>query len=149
MAEKLHFELVSPEKLLKSADVDMVVVPGTEGDFGVLPKHAPLVSTLRTGIIEVHNNSEAEKLLVVGGFAEVNSAGLTILAELATPINEVDKAGYEADLTVLDLNSTDLIRHRMQNFDSIADTLFAQIVLADDRAIRATYANGAKVYKRD
>ena len=67
MAEKLHFELVSPEKLLKSADVDMVVVPGTEGDFGVLPKHAPLVSTLRTGIIEVHNDSEAEKLLVVGG----------------------------------------------------------------------------------
>ncbi len=57
--------------------------------------------------------------------------------------------GYEADLTVLDLNSTDLIHHRMQNVDSLADTLFAQIVLADDRAIRATYANGAEVYKRN
>jgi F-type H+-transporting ATPase subunit epsilon len=98
MADKLHFELVSPAKLLKSADVDMVVVPGTEGDFGVLPAHAPVVSTLRTGVIEVHDCGEPEKLLVVGGFAEVNSAGLTILAELATPINEVDKAGYEAEL---------------------------------------------------
>ena len=98
MADKLHFELVSPAKLLKSVDVDMVVVPGTEGDFGVLPAHAPVVSTLRTGVIEVHDGGEPEKLLVVGGFAEVNSAGLTILAELATPINEVDKAGYEAEL---------------------------------------------------
>ena len=98
MADKLHFEMVSPAKLLKSADVDMVVVPGTEGDFGVLPAHAPVVSTLRTGVIEVHDGGEPEKLLVVGGFAEVNSAGLTILAELATPINEVDKAGYEAEL---------------------------------------------------
>ncbi len=98
MADKLHFELVSPARLLMSADVDMVIVPGTEGDFGVLPLHAPVVSTLRTGIIEVHNGSDAEKLLVVGGFAEVNSEGLTILAELAKPLSEVDKAAYEAEL---------------------------------------------------
>lgn len=98
MADKLHFELVSPEKLLKSADVDMVVVPGTEGDFGVLPMHAPVVSTLRTGIIEVHNDSDQEKLLVVGGFAEVNSEGLTILAEQATALKDVDRAAYEAEL---------------------------------------------------
>lgn len=98
MADKLHFELVSPEKLLKSADVDMVVVPGTEGDFGVLPLHAPVVSTLRTGIIEVHNDSDQEKILVVGGFAEVNSEGLTILAEQATTLSDVDRAAYEAEL---------------------------------------------------
>jgi len=98
MADKLHFELVSPAKLLMSADVDMVVVPGTEGDFGVLPLHAPVVSTLRTGIIEVHNGAEAEKLLVVGGFAEVNSEGLTILAESAKPLSEVDKTTYQAEL---------------------------------------------------
>ena len=102
MAEKLHFELVSPEKLLKSADVDMVVVPGTEGDFGVLPKHAPLVSTLRTGIIEVHNDSEAEKLLVVGGFAEVNSEGLIILAEIVRPLAEVDRETYLSELKDLE-----------------------------------------------
>jgi F-type H+-transporting ATPase subunit epsilon len=98
MSDKLHFELVSPERLLKSADVDMVVVPGTEGDFGVLPLHAPVVSTLRTGIVEVHDEVSVEKLLVVGGFAEVNQSGLTILAEVATPLNEVDKAGYEEEL---------------------------------------------------
>jgi F-type H+-transporting ATPase subunit epsilon len=99
MADKLHFELVCPEKLLMSTDVDMVVVPGTEGDFGVLPQHAPVVSTLRTGIIEVHNGAgDAEKLLVVGGFAEVNPQGLTILAEFAKPLSEVDKTSYEAEL---------------------------------------------------
>lgn len=99
MADKLHFELVSPEKLLKSADVEMVVVPGTEGDFGVLPRHAPVVSTLRVGIIEVHDGTEAhERLLVVGGFAEVNADGLTILAESAMPLSEVDKSDYVAEL---------------------------------------------------
>ena len=107
MADKLHFELVSPAKLLKSADVDMVVVPGTEGDFGVLPAHAPVVSTLRTGVIEVHDGDEPEKLLVVGGFAEVNAAGLTILAELATPLNEIDKAGYEEELKNLSVDLQD------------------------------------------
>ena len=102
MADKLHFELVSPAKLLKSEDVDMVVVPGTEGDFGVLPLHAPVVSTLRTGIIEVHNDNATEKLIVVGGFAEVNAEGLTILAEIAKPLSEVDRAAYEAELKDLE-----------------------------------------------
>lgn len=102
MADKLHFELVSPAKLLKSTDVDMVVVPGTEGDFGVLPMHAPVVSTLRTGIIEVHDDNNTERLLVVGGFAEVNAEGLTILAELAKPLSEVDRAAYEAELKNLE-----------------------------------------------
>lgn len=102
MADKLHFELVSPAKLLKSEDVDMVVVPGTEGDFGVLPLHAPVVSTLRTGIIEVHNESGIEKLIVVGGFAEVNAEGLTILAEIAKPLSEVDRTAYEAELKDLE-----------------------------------------------
>lgn len=102
MADKLHFELVSPAKLLKSADVDMVVVPGAEGDFGVLPQHAPVVSTLRTGIIEVHDGGDAEKLLVVGGFAEVNAEGLTVLAELARPLSDVDKSSYEAELKNLE-----------------------------------------------
>jgi F-type H+-transporting ATPase subunit epsilon len=128
MADKLHFELVSPAKLLKSADADMVVVPGTEGDFGVLPAHAPVVSTLRTGVIEVHDGDEPEKLLVVGGFAEVNAAGLTILAELATPLNEVDKAGYEEELKNLseDLQDAkvDEVRARAQKArDKVATIL--------------------------
>ncbi|MBL4893591.1 MAG: F0F1 ATP synthase subunit epsilon [Emcibacter sp.] len=98
MAEKLHFELVSPEKLLMSTDVDMVVVPGVEGDFGVLINHAPVVSTLRTGILEVHNGDTPERLLVRGGFAEVNPEGLTVLAEEALPLADVDRATLEAEL---------------------------------------------------
>jgi len=81
----LHFELVTPEKLLRSEDVQMVVVPGTEGDFGVMEGHAPYMSTLRDGEIAIYRNfpGEPEKLSVQGGFAEVNEKGLTVLAENA------------------------------------------------------------------
>ncbi|MCF6215356.1 MAG: F0F1 ATP synthase subunit epsilon [Emcibacter sp.] len=98
MADKLHFELVSPERLLMSTDVDMVVVPGVEGDFGVLINHAPVVSTLRTGILEVHNGDTPELLLVRGGFAEVNPEGLTVLAEEAMLLSDVDRPALEAEL---------------------------------------------------
>ncbi len=93
MADVLHFELVSPEKLLRSGDVYMVVVPGTEGDFGVLPGHAPLVSTIRPGAIQVFPtsmNDLPERIFIDGGFAEVGPNGLTILAESATPVGEID-----------------------------------------------------------
>ncbi len=98
MAEKLHFELVSPEKLLMSSDVDMVVVPGVEGDFGVLINHAPVVSTLRVGILEVHSGDAPDRILVRGGFAEVNPQGLTVLAEEAMPLSEVNREALEAQL---------------------------------------------------
>ncbi|MEM8695034.1 MAG: ATP synthase F1 subunit epsilon [Pseudomonadota bacterium] len=79
----LNFELVTPEKLLRSEEVHMVVVPGTEGDFGVLERHAPVMSTIRDGAIRIFKSagSEAETIKVEGGFAEVNDKGLTILAE--------------------------------------------------------------------
>lgn len=81
----LHFELVTPEKLVRSEDVYMVTVPGTEGDFGVLQGHAPLVSTLRDGALSVYPTQGSEPMLipVEGGFAEVNERGLTVLAERA------------------------------------------------------------------
>jgi F-type H+-transporting ATPase subunit epsilon len=82
----LHFELVTPEKLLRSEDVHMVVVPGTEGDFGVLEGHAPFMSTIRDGNIEIYRtaaNQSPELIHVEGGFAEVNEKGLTVLAEKA------------------------------------------------------------------
>ncbi len=82
----LHFELVTPEKLLRSEDVHMVVVPGTEGDFGVLEGHAPFMSTIRDGNIEIYktaSNQSPELIRVEGGFAEVNEKGLTVLAEKA------------------------------------------------------------------
>lgn len=82
----LHFELVTPEKLVRSEDVYMVVVPGAEGDFGVLEGHAPFMSTVRDGAIHVYataSTSEPETVSVFGGFAEVNEKGLTVLAERA------------------------------------------------------------------
>ncbi|HZG07867.1 MAG TPA: ATP synthase F1 subunit epsilon [Allosphingosinicella sp.] len=82
----LHFELVTPERLIRSEEVTMVVVPGTEGDFGVLAGHAPFMSTLRNGDIAIYRggmNVEPERIPVEGGFAEVSARGLTILAERA------------------------------------------------------------------
>ena len=81
----LHFELVTPERLVRSEDAYMVVVPGTEGDFGVLAGHAPVVSTIRDGELAVYRTqgAEPERIAIVGGFAEVNDKGLTVLAEKA------------------------------------------------------------------
>ena len=79
----LHFELVTPEKLVRSAEVYQVVVPGTEGDFGVLEGHAPFMSTIRDGAVQVYRTegSQPEEIQVRGGFAEVGENGLTVLAE--------------------------------------------------------------------
>jgi F-type H+-transporting ATPase subunit epsilon len=79
----LHFELVTPERLVRSEDVHMVVVPGTEGDFGVLAGHAPVMSTIRNGELAVYRSADAEpeRIAIEGGFAEVNERGLTVLAE--------------------------------------------------------------------
>jgi F-type H+-transporting ATPase subunit epsilon len=81
----LHFELVTPEKLLRSVDVQMVVVPGTEGDFGVMEGHGPYMSTLRDGELAIYRTfpGEPERIALSGGFAEVSEKGLTVLAESA------------------------------------------------------------------
>ncbi len=86
-----RFELVSPEKLLFSGDVDQVDVPGAEGDFGVLANHAPIVTTLRPGILTMHSGGNAQKIVVLGGFAEVSEAGLTILADMAESAEDIDR----------------------------------------------------------
>jgi F-type H+-transporting ATPase subunit epsilon len=87
-----HFDLVSPEKLLFSGDVTQVDLPGTEGDMGVLAQHAPLVTALRPGILVIHGDSGALRVVVNGGFAEVGPAGLTVLADLAVPVDDFDVA---------------------------------------------------------
>ncbi|MPZ09120.1 MAG: F0F1 ATP synthase subunit epsilon [Kiloniellaceae bacterium] len=101
MAEgKVSFELVSPERLLLSEEVDMVEVPGEEGDFGVLARHAPLISTLRPGVIKVHDGgSVTQRIFVAGGFAEVTPTRCTVLAEEALPIGEIDRAAAEQRLS--------------------------------------------------
>jgi F-type H+-transporting ATPase subunit epsilon len=94
MADKLHFSLVSPARELMSEDVDMVVVPGTEGDFGVLAQHAPVIATLRPGFLTVHNGTEApQKVFVDKGFAEVTPTSLSILTEEAIPATELKGNG--------------------------------------------------------
>jgi F-type H+-transporting ATPase subunit epsilon len=85
------FDLVSPEKLLFSGEVDQVDVPGAEGDFGVLAGHAPLVTTLRPGILTVFAGGSEQKIVVLGGFAEVSAQGLTVLAEVAESVQDVDR----------------------------------------------------------
>jgi F-type H+-transporting ATPase subunit epsilon len=86
----LHFELVSPAKLLFSGDVASVQIPGTDGDMTILPGHAPVLSTLRPGVVTVEKESGApEKTFVRGGFAEVNAQGLTLLAETAIPLSDL------------------------------------------------------------
>ncbi|MGE5165478.1 MAG: F0F1 ATP synthase subunit epsilon [Sphingobacteriales bacterium] len=86
-----HFELVSPEKLLFSGEVEQVDVPGAEGDFGVLAEHAPMVTTLRPGILTVHGTGGAQKIVVLGGFAEVSAEGLTVLADVAEAVEDIDR----------------------------------------------------------
>ena len=96
MADKFPFELVSPERLLLSVDAEMVTVPGSEGDFGVLAGHAPLISSLRPGVIEIDGADDAEdRIYVGGGFAEIVGGRLTVLAEEAVPVSQLDRAALE------------------------------------------------------
>src|SRR5271154_309287 len=103
MADKVQFELVSPEKLLISREVGMVVVPGTEGDFGVLPEHAPLISTVRPGIIDVYDDGAtiSDRIFVSGGFAEVTGERCTVLADEAVPVKDIKPAEVETALADL------------------------------------------------
>jgi F-type H+-transporting ATPase subunit epsilon len=89
-----HFDLVSPEKIAFSGEVDQVDIPGTEGDFGVLANHAPVVATIRPGIMTVTAGGKQEKIVVLGGIAEVSASGLTVLADVATSVDEIDRAAF-------------------------------------------------------
>ena len=101
MAEdKVEFELVSPEKLLLSRKVDMVVVPGAEGDMGVLPQHSPAITTVRPGTIVVYEGGAVtDRIFIAGGFAEVSDNRCTVLAEEAMPIEDIDKNAVEQALS--------------------------------------------------
>ena len=100
---KVTFELVAPERLLFSAEVDMVVVPGAEGDFGVLPGHAPVIANVRPGVIDIYEGGVdakfiRERIFVAGGFAEVSGSRCTVLAEEASPLSDIDVGGLDARL---------------------------------------------------
>ncbi|HXV23270.1 MAG TPA: F0F1 ATP synthase subunit epsilon [Alphaproteobacteria bacterium] len=99
MADQVQFELVVPERLLLSEPVDMVVVPGSEGDFGALPGHAPFISTLRPGLIETYTGkSVKDRIFVAGGFVEVTRERCTVLAEEAIALADLDRGTIEAQI---------------------------------------------------
>jgi F-type H+-transporting ATPase subunit epsilon len=93
-----HFDLVSPEKLLFSGDVDQVDLPGSEGDLGVLAGHAPIITTLRPGILVIFGEGKQMPVVVNGGFAEVGPTGLTVLADVAVPREDFDVAVLAATI---------------------------------------------------
>jgi F-type H+-transporting ATPase subunit epsilon len=100
MAEAMvNLELVTPSRLVLSVEADMVVVPGGDGDFGVLPGHAPLLSTVRPGVLDVYRDDAIEsRIFVAGGFAEVVGSRMTVLAEEAVPLGDIDATGAAARL---------------------------------------------------
>src|SRR5580700_7755293 len=89
-----HFDLVSPEKLAFSGEVDQVDIPGAEGDFGVLAGHAPIVAAIRPGILTVTSGGTHQRVIVLGGLAEMSDNGLTVLADVATSLEELDRAQF-------------------------------------------------------
>jgi F-type H+-transporting ATPase subunit epsilon len=97
-----HFDLVSPEKLAFSGEVDQVDIPGVEGDFGVLAGHAPIVAAVRPGILTVITGGTREKIIVLGGLAEVSEKGLTVLANVATSIEELDRARFAETISEME-----------------------------------------------
>ena len=98
----LHFELVSPEKLVFSGEVNQVDLPGAEGDFGVLENHAPTVTTLRPGILTVHTAGGQQRMVVLGGFAEVSTSGLTVLAEVAENVGDMNRDALTTRISALE-----------------------------------------------
>ena len=99
-----HFDLVSPEKLLFSGEVDQVDVPGVEGDFGVLAGHAPVVAAVRPGILTVTTGGAHQKVIVLGGLAEMSEKGLTLLADVATSIQDLDRAQFAETISEMEEN---------------------------------------------
>ena len=127
-----HFDLVSPEKLAFSGEVDQVDVPGIEGDFGVLAGHAPVVAVIRPGILTVTAGGTQQKIIVLGGLAEVSEKGLTVLADVATSIEDLDRAQLaeiiaemEAKLAEKDGEGLDREIARLDHFKSIQHQLSA------------------------
>ena len=124
----VQFELVTPERLLISQDVDMVVVPGTEGNFGVLPGHAPLISTIRPGTIDIYEGGAiTERIFVVGGIAEVTPERCTVLADEALPPDQLDRGAIEAELQTIQGNLPSLREQVARATGSDRDTLLVEL----------------------
>jgi F-type H+-transporting ATPase subunit epsilon len=130
MAE-FRFDLVSPEKLVFSGEVEQVDVPGAEGDFGVLAHHASLIAMLKPGILTIFGAGETQRVVVVGGFAEVNEEGLTVLADMAVPVEDFDRASLASQIKdteedVADASDDaerDAAREKLEQLKALQDSL--------------------------
>ena len=125
-----HFDLVSPEKLAFSGEVDQVDVPGVEGDFGVLAGHAPVVAAIRPGILTITSGGTHQKVIVLGGLAEMSDKGLTVLADVAISTQDIDRALFtetiaemEAKLSEKEGSELDHAIERLDHFKSIEHQL--------------------------
>ncbi len=126
-----HFELVSPERLIYTGDVNQIDVPGEEGEFGVLAGHAPYVATLKPGVLTIYGNGEPQRIVVYGGLAEMGSAGLTVLAEQAVPVAELNadavaQAVKDAEEDVADAENEaarDKARSRLEQLQTLRAAL--------------------------
>ena len=124
----VQFELVSPERLIVSAEVDMVVVPGTEGNFGVLPGHSPLISTIRPGTIDIYQGGAvSERIFVVGGIAEVTPERCTVLADEAVSLDTLDRGSIESDLRVVEGNLPSLREQVARAADTDRERLLIEL----------------------
>jgi F-type H+-transporting ATPase subunit epsilon len=125
-----HFDLVSPEKMAFSGEVDQVDIPGVEGDFGVLAGHAPVIAAIRPGILTVMSGGSKQKIIVLGGLAEVSDKGLTVLADVATSIDELDRTQFaetisdmETKLSEKEGSELDHAIEKLDHFKSIQHEL--------------------------
>jgi F-type H+-transporting ATPase subunit epsilon len=134
MADKLHFSLVSPAKELFSGEVDHVIAPGSDGEFGVLAHHAPFMTTLRNGVVRVLEGDTVKmRIFVRGGFADITSAGLTILAEEARMLDDVNAEDVQAEmeatlLKIQSLDKDDSNRSMLQEHYDYLESLKAALV---------------------
>jgi len=108
MADTMQFDLVSPERSLASMQVMSVQIPGADGDFVAMPDHAPMITTLRPGVLTVTDSSGSIDYAVSGGFAEVTATGTSVLAEKAMPVSEMTAADLDAMVSEAEANATDL-----------------------------------------
>jgi len=128
MAGRVQFELVTPERLLLSETVEMVVVPGTEGNFGVLPGHAPLISTIRAGMIEIYEGQTVtRRVFVVSGLAEVTPERCTVLADEAISPATVDRGSIETELQTVEGHLPSLREHVARAADTDRERLLIEL----------------------
>ncbi|HJT06738.1 MAG TPA: ATP synthase F1 subunit epsilon [Stellaceae bacterium] len=141
MADKVQFELVSPEKLMLSEAVAMVVVPGGEGNFGVLPGHSLLIATVRPGVIDVYSDEQTqitERIFVSGGFAEVTPERCTVLADEALPLSALDRATAEQEAKSLESTVSSLKDQVGRQQGAERDKAAAELRTAERRLAVAT-----------